>query len=696
MPARQQARTTARILVFEEAPALRDYLRLHLETAGYAVAATEDAAGIERSLSVTTPDLVITGSGSKGEEGLRLLAHLRGKLCTAAVPVILVSDRADILEQARAAGAVALPLPVTREALLRAVVGQLPAERLPQRTAALPRATSGAGTASLPETLSGPGTGPDPSSTQFLLRRSAQQGGGRSSALASQELRTGTVLFADIRNFSGMAEMLTTQELADMLNAYFVRACEPVLQHGGWIVKLLGDGLLALFEDAPEAPPHAERALKAALLLCVVAKRFDDWMARRFPDKGLPDFSIGAGVHTGNVMLCRLNTGAGIDTTIVGDTVNVASRLEEQTKKLGASVVTSMDTLKLAGGRFSTGKRGSLLVRGRAFPVEMTEVVGLQPREGADPRHAETYRLIEDAVAHNTAVIVRVRDRLFNETHRIRASQQPSLMRPADSPVKVPGFRLIRRLSQSGMSRAFLAENEKTHALRVLKVVDIGNGAVDLLQRFEQELELVSQIRNPHVATVFEHGKTDSHAFIAMEYFPGGDLRGRMHGPLAPEKAIDYVCQIADALMAVHAKGIVHRDLKPDNIMLREDGELVLTDFGIAKDLSRDFNQTTRGEALGTPYYLSPEQAITGQVDPRSDLYSLGIMLYEFLTGHPPYRGEDPLTVLQKHVHAPLPVLPEELARLQPVLDKLLAKKPEERYATAEVALLALRELVPA
>ncbi|MCC7548400.1 MAG: protein kinase [Burkholderiales bacterium] len=692
MPARPQAAPPSRILLFEGAPALRDYLRLHLETAGYAVSIAEDAAGVERSLSLRTPDLVLTGAGGNGDEGLRLLRHLRGKLTTSAVPVIVASDRSEILAQARAAGAIGLPLPVTREALLRVVAAQLPAEQLPDQDAARALRID-VPTASLPSTASRPGPAPDPSSTQFLLRRSGQQGGGRSSALASQELRTGTVLFADIRNFSGMAEMLTTQELADMLNAYFVRACEPVLQHGGWIVKLLGDGLLALFEDGTEGPGHAERALKAALLLCVVARRFDDWMAHRFPDKGLPDFSIGVGVHTGNVMLCRLNTGAGIDTTIVGDTVNVASRLEEQTKKLGASVVTSMDTLKQAGSRFDTGKRGSLLVRGRAFPVEMTEVVGLQPRSGAGSRHAETYRQIAEAVARNTAVIVRVRDRLLNETHRIRALQQPSLMRPADSPVKVPGFRLIRRLGQSGMSRAFLAEYEKTGALRVLKVVDIGNGAVDLLQRFEQELELVSQIRNPHVATVFEHGKTDSHAFIAIEYFPGGDLRGRLSGPLAPEKALAYVCQIAEALVAVHAKGIVHRDLKPDNIMLREDGELVLTDFGIAKDLSRNLNQTTRGEALGTPYYLSPEQTITGQVDPRSDLYSLGIMLYEFLVGQPPYRGEDPLTVLQKHVHAPLPILPEELARFQPVLDKLIAKKPEERHASAEVALIALREL---
>ena len=686
------ARPTARILVYESAPALRDYLRLHLETAGYAVTLAEDVSGVQRNLTDLPPDLVLAGPSSRGDEGLRLLRELRGRPATAALPVLLASNRGDMLEQARAAGAVGLMLPVTRDALLQAVGAQIPPSKLPLK--GVPRGgLTGSPTASLPATASGPQIAPDPTSTQFGVRRFTQQGG-QSSALASQEPRTGTVVFADIRNFSGMAEMLTTQELADLLNAYFVRACEPVLQHGGWIVKLLGDGLLALFEDAPESAPHAERALKAALLLCVVAKRFDDWMARRFPDKGLPDFSVGIGVHTGNVMLCRLNTGAGIDTTIIGDTVNVASRLEEQTKKIGASVVTSMETLKQAGARFNTGKRGSLLVRGRAFPVEMSEVTGLRPRADSDPRHAETYRLIEDAVSHNTAIIVRVRDRLLNETHRIRPSQQPSPMRPADTPVKVPGFRLIRRLGQSGMSRAFLAEYQKTGALRVLKVVDIGNGAVDLLQRFVQEVEVISQIRNPHVATVFEHGKTDSHAYIAIEYFPGGDLRGRMQGPLEPEKALDYVCQIADALVAVHANGVVHRDLKPDNIMLRENGDLVLTDFGIAKDLSRNMNQTTRGEGLGTPYYLSPEQVISSQVDPRSDLYSLGIMLFEFLTGAPPYRGDDPLTVMQKHVHAPLPELSGELARFQPVLAKLIAKKAQERYASAEVALIALREAI--
>ena len=192
------------------------------------------------------------------------------------------------------------------------------------------------------------------------------------------------MLFADIRNFSALAEMLSTEELADLLNSYFVRACEPILQQGGWIVKLLGDGVLAMFEARARGPSHAERALKSALFVCIVAQRFDEWLKRRFPDKALPDFAVGVGVHTGGVMVCRINTGAGVDTTIIGDTVNVASRLDEQTKKLGASVVTTLDTLALAGPRFVPGKRGSLLVRGRASPVEITEITGLRPRPNVD------------------------------------------------------------------------------------------------------------------------------------------------------------------------------------------------------------------------------------------------------------------------------------------------------------------------
>ena len=146
--------------------------------------------------------------------------------------------------------------------------------------------------------------------------------------------------------------------------------------------------------------------------------------------------------------------------------------------------------------------------------------------------------------------------------------------------------------------------------------------------------------------------------------------------------------------MALHARGIVHRDLKPDNLMLREDGTLVLADFGIAKDLSRTMSSTRHGEGLGTPYYLSPEQATGGKVDQRSDLYGLGVIFYEMLTGKKPYTAEDAPSLLHKHVHEPMPRLPQELARFQPLVDRLTAKSPEARFQTSVEALAAIEQLL--
>jgi len=688
----------AKLLVVEKSAALRDFLRLHLETAGHSVLTAEDAGAAKRIARAGAPQLVVAG---QGDAGLPLLQRLRA---LAPVPLILISARgdADAIAQARAAGAAdCLVLPVTREALLLSVAAHLggaAAGAAPPTSTDLRgvrRSLTGVPGGSQSDAAGAESDTPPPfDPAMTAIDGLSAPDGQAASAIASQEARSGTVLFADIRNFSALAETLTTQEVADLLNSYFVRACEPILQQGGWIVKLLGDGILAMFEPLARAPNHAERALKAGLFLCIVAQRFDEWLERRFPDKTLPDFAVGIGVHTGDVMVCRINTGAGVDTTIIGDTVNVASRLEEQTKKLGASVVTSLDTLALAGPRFVPGKHGSLLVRGRASPVEITEITGLRPRPDADARDRHTYGVIHGAVVHNTQIILRSRDLVLSEPHRIHHTGQFSPLRPADAPITIPGFRLLRRLGQGGMSRAFLAEYETTGTTRVVKVLNIAEGGYDLLRRFLQEYELISQIRHPHVATIFDCGETDTHAYIVMEYLPGGDLRQRLERPLAPEQALEYLSQIAEALIAIHARGIVHRDLKPDNIMLREDGTLVLSDFGIAKDLSRTLSQTRYGEGLGTPYYLSPEQAQGGKVDQRSDLYSLGVMLFEMLTGDKPYHADDGPALLRKHVQEPVPTLPAPLARLQLLLQRLMAKTQDERFATSEEALRAIRALM--
>jgi serine/threonine protein kinase len=157
-----------------------------------------------------------------------------------------------------------------------------------------------------------------------------------------------------------------------------------------------------------------------------------------------------------------------------------------------------------------------------------------------------------------------------------------------------------------------------------------------------------------------------------------------------PRQALAYLRQTAAALEAIHCIGIVHRDLKPDNLMLRADGTLVLADFGIAKHISAVLTKTRRGDVFGTPQYISPEQALGKLVEARSDLYSLGVLFFQLLTGRLPYYAQDVAGLLGMHVNAPVPRLPNALAGFQPLVDGLMDKNPADRYAHARAVLDAL------
>jgi serine/threonine protein kinase len=244
------------------------------------------------------------------------------------------------------------------------------------------------------------------------------------------------------------------------------------------------------------------------------------------------------------------------------------------------------------------------------------------------------------------------------------------------------------------VASVFLAQPTTGGQPQVLKVVrldqaDKGDG----LQRFMQEFAMLAQIDHPNVARIFKQDFSIGTAYIAMEYFPQGDLRARMRRPLDPAIAVYYVKQIAAGLEAIHQVGIVHRDLKPDNVMVRADGMVAIADFGIAKQVEMMITDTGAGQIVGTPYYLSPEQVQGRTVDARCDIYSLGLLAYEMLTGQKPFHADTAEELLMMHVQTPLPQLPPQHRRLQPVLDKMTAKKPQDRYASASELLDALDHL---
>jgi hypothetical protein len=252
--------------------------------------------------------------------------------------------------------------------------------------------------------------------------------------------------------------------------------------------------------------------------------------------------------------------------------------------------------------------------------------------------------------------------------------------------VAIRGQRLIKELGTGGTSKVYLAESERAGEIIVLKVLNHNPdmaASTEGYDRFLQEYQLLANMQHPNVVRIYDFGVADDHAFIAMEYFQNGDLRARMSAPLTVQNTLKYVDQIARALTAVHQLGVMHRDLKPGNIMLRADDSLALIDFGVAKQIEDTVGMTAAGTIFGTPYYMSPEQGHGEVVDERSDLYSLGVIFYEMLTQRRPYSGATPMQVIYLHRNAPIPALPAEVAWLEPVVHRLLAKQPKHRYQSA-------------
>ena len=292
---------------------------------------------------------------------------------------------------------------------------------------------------------------------------------------------------------------------------------------------------------------------------------------------------------------------------------------------------------------------------------------------------------IRDAINHDS-LMVAMSDALVA---RERVASTNSLfvgdMRTGIHPL-IKGYRFLRKLGSTEHSGVYLAERESTHMQVVLKVLrqmpgqEVSIGAFD---RFLQEYETIAEMDHPNIVRIYDLGVSDDHAHIAMEYLGGGDLRNKIERGIPERAGVQYLRQIASALSAVHAKGVLHRDLKPGNIMLRKDGSIALIDFGLAKKAKLENEITDKGEIFGTPYYMSPEQGHGNGVDERSDIYSLGVIFYEMLTGHKPFRADTAMGIIYLHANAQIPLLPPRFSQYQALLNMMLAKKVDDRLQSA-------------
>jgi len=260
-------------------------------------------------------------------------------------------------------------------------------------------------------------------------------------------------------------------------------------------------------------------------------------------------------------------------------------------------------------------------------------------------------------------------------------------------PEIIPGYTLRLKIGESEKAVVYLATSVQRGHNVALKVSKTLRDEAAGRQFLEREYTAIMAVHSALVVEIYDYGVHAGFEYLAMEYLPRGDLKARIQRGVSEQEALHYMAQIAAALKVVHEAGLVHRDLKPPNVMLRENDGVALIDFGLARSLDGNTISTHTGVLLGSPYYMSPEQALGEALDVRSDFYSLGVIFYELLTGLKPYIGSTAMEVLQQHVSAPRPVLPPDLARYEPLLARLLAKSRGERFASADEIIAAAAPL---
>jgi serine/threonine protein kinase len=260
-------------------------------------------------------------------------------------------------------------------------------------------------------------------------------------------------------------------------------------------------------------------------------------------------------------------------------------------------------------------------------------------------------------------------------------------------------YQIVAPLGQGGMASVYKAYQPSMERYIALKILP-RHLATDpqFMGRFEQEAKVIANLQHPHILPVFDYGEADGYTYIAMPFIETGTLSDILRGmPLPIDRIRSIISQIGDALDYAHSRGIVHRDIKPSNILIDQRGNCLLADFGIAKMMEGTAEFTKTGGIVGTPAYMSPEQGLGDIPDGRSDIYSLGVILYEMATGRPPYNAETPMAIVIKHIHDPLPlprsINPQISDDLERVILKALSKKREERYATAGQFVQAIQAL---
>jgi eukaryotic-like serine/threonine-protein kinase len=412
-----------------------------------------------------------------------------------------------------------------------------------------------------------------------------------------------------------------------------------------------------------------------------------------------PDAAIGAIDLTEFEPWSALVTGRECDVLLLAASFGTSP---EDPEARGLDLLRKLRARNIASAVIALADDGNELTAVRALQLGAADYL---PKRLLTPDRLKTsvrvaLRRIEQRVARRLADLAHTAQSIAVDApaQPERADQPPeaAVAPPAadsDAPPVIPGYSIAKKIGESEKAVVYLAASTSLGtdvALKVSKTLREPNAE---RQALEREYKAILAIRHPTVVRIHDYGIEKGFEYLAMEYFARGDLKARMYFGVTEGETLRYVEQIAAALSVVHGAGLLHRDLKPPNVMLRESDEIALIDFGLARTLDGTCHSTRTGVLRGSPYYMSPEQALGEELDARSDLYSLGVIYHEMLTGKKPFTGGSAMEVLQQHVNAPPPQLPLSLSRHMPVISRLLAKRREDRFNTGDEVIEATAAL---
>jgi serine/threonine protein kinase/DNA-binding NarL/FixJ family response regulator len=676
-----------RILVVDDDPDIRNLLGAFLEAEGHAVEfAVNGVAGIGAALG-EMPDLIVTDFQMPGMDGFALFNAVRAN-AEKKVPVVMLTAHHSPALMQKALGLGIddfIGKPVTRAELNRVVTPLV-----------TPRAAR-----------------PAPITRTLAPTRSS-----------------GSAVCVHAGRLEAFMMKLDSRELAELLEQFKVGVAQAVQDDGGWLVRDHHRLLMGFPEEG--AGDHAARALRCALKAVLCAQRLKPWIARRFAGRDLPEFLVAVGIHSGAIQVRGPRDGR--EGELRGEAVDVASLLAASTFSLRWSVAASQATAQAAHAAFVAG-RGAKVIGLDGGELGAVEVKGLAPPAAPKPAPAKaskaasppppspspsvpeaTATLIEAAVDRNATLVTAAAaipktaaaaptlpakpKRPTKRLPAIKPAPPPKARAgaPAFAPPPRPGAPLpppvdpfesrtvVLKLADTGIVTAHLTLPKAGGAQEVLKGFLINDDRKQAkrpsLHKFLEQYAVFRAIEHPNIARTTDAGLSATHLFVAQEYCAGGDLRNLIAQGLSHDDALKVLLRVAAGLKAAHQKGFVHGDLRPANVMIREDGSFALVDFALARVVEYAVGEGESGVVLRPPDYLPPE-VISGQAaDVRSDIYALGLLLHEMLTGRRAYASPDLSKVMMDQLNAPVPTLPAPHGKFQPLLDKLMAKKLEDRFAS--------------